>query len=77
MTKLLEQAIEKARALSDEEQDALADALFAHMATDHRLTRLSPEQVEAVKQIRADLRSGKTRIATDQELAALWSKCGL
>lgn len=77
MTKLLEQAIEKARTLSDEEQDALADALFAHMATDHPLNRLSPEQIENVKQIRADLRSGKTRIATEQELAALWGKCGL
>ena len=31
MTKLLEQAIAKVRALSESEQDAAAEALFAHM----------------------------------------------
>lgn len=77
MTKLLEQAIAKARELSDSEQDALADALFAHLARENGRIRLSPEQVADVNRIRDDLRSGRTRLATDEETAALWKKCGL
>jgi hypothetical protein len=76
MTKLLEQAIAKARELSDEEQDAAADALFAHFAGDRRNFRLTPEQVADVNRIREDLRTGRTRLATDEETAALWKKCG-
>ena len=77
MSKLLEQAIVKARELSDEEQDAIADALFAHIAGEERRTRLTPDQVADVERIRDDLRSGRTRLATDEETAALWNKCGL
>jgi len=75
MTKLLEQAIAEARELSASEQDAIADALFAHLAG--RPTRLTPEQIADVTRIRDDLRSGRTRLATDEETAALWKKCGL
>lgn len=77
MTKLLEQAIAKARELSDEEQDAIADALFAHLPGGTARLRLSPEQIADVTRIRNDLRSGRTRLATDEEAAALWKKCGL
>jgi hypothetical protein len=75
MTKLLEQAIAKARELTETEQDAIADALFAHLAGAR--PRLTPEQVADVNRIRDDLRSGRTRLATDEETAALWKKCGL
>jgi hypothetical protein len=77
MTKLLEQAIAKARELSEAEQDAIAEALFAHISGEDRHYRLTPEQIADVNQIRADLRSGRTRFATDEEIAALWKKCGL
>lgn len=77
MTKLLEQAIAKARALSEDEQDAIADAVFAHLSGDDRRYGLTPEQVADVTRIREDLRSGRTRLATDEETAALWKKCGL
>jgi hypothetical protein len=77
MTKLLEQAIAKARQLSEDEQDAIADALFAHLAGNDRRIGLTPEQVADVTRIRDDLRSGRTRLATDEETAALWKKCGL
>lgn len=76
MTKLLEQAIAEARALSDAEQDALADALFAHVAGTSRV-RLTAEQAADVARIRDDLHSGRTRLATDEEVAAVWKKCGL
>lgn len=76
MTKLLEQAIAQARELSEAEQDAVADALFAHFAGDSRY-RLSAEQAADVARIRDDLRSGRTRLATDAEVSAVWKKCGL
>jgi hypothetical protein len=77
MTKLLEQAIAKVRQLPEDAQDAAADALFAHIAGDSARYQLSSEQIEDVRRIRADLRSGKTRLAADEEVAALWKKCGL
>jgi hypothetical protein len=77
MTKLLEQAIAKARELSASEQDASADALFAHLAGGGPHYRLDPEQVADVRRIRDDLHSGRTRLATDEEVAAVWKKCGL
>jgi hypothetical protein len=54
MTKLLEQAIAKARS-----------------------TRLTPEQTADVSRIRDNLQNGQTRLATDQEAAALFKQCGL
>ena len=39
--------------------------------------RLSNEQVEEVERRRADFKMGKERYATDEEMAALWKKCGL
>jgi len=77
MTKLLEQAIAQVRELSEAEQDAAADALFAHIAGDHRRYQLTQEQVADVKRIQQDLRDGKTRLLTDEEMAAFWKKCGL
>ena len=77
MTKLLEQAIAKARELSEAEQDALADALFAHLASSEHRYGLSAEQAADVARIRDDLRSGRTRLATDEEISAVWKKCGL
>jgi hypothetical protein len=77
MTKLLDQAIAQLRQLPEEAQDDVAEALFAHIAGHERDYRLSPEQIEDVKRIQRDLRSGATRLATDAEVAALWKKCGL
>ena len=76
MTKLLEQAVEQARELPAEDQDAAADALFALMANEGRRSRLSADQVEEVQRIRDRLRSGETRLATEEETQALWKKCG-
>jgi hypothetical protein len=65
MTKQLEQAIAQARELSDSEQDAIADALFAHF-TGGKPYRLSAEQAADVARIRDDLRNGRTRLATEK-----------
>jgi putative addiction module component (TIGR02574 family) len=77
MTKLLDQAIEQARELPAEEQDALAEALFAHIANDDRPYRLTADQVEEVRRRQQDLRDGKTQLATDEEVEAVWKRCGL
>ena len=39
--------------------------------------RLSDGQVEEINRRRSDFASGKERYATDEEMAALWKKCGL
>jgi hypothetical protein len=77
MTKLLDQAIAQLRELSEAEQDAAADALFAHIAGDHRSYRLTEEQVADVKRIQHELRNGTARLLTDDEMAAFWKKCGI
>jgi hypothetical protein len=46
-------------------------------AQDTTVYRLSDEQVEEVERRRADFSVGKERYATDEEMAALWKKCGL
>jgi polyhydroxyalkanoate synthesis regulator phasin len=38
---------------------------------------LTTEQMEEVERRRADFTEGKERYATDEEMAALWKKCGL
>jgi hypothetical protein len=77
MTRLLDEAIETLRELPEEEQDAAADALFAYISSDERQHRLLPGHVEAVRRIRRDLKNGKSRLATDDEVAALRSKSRL
>jgi hypothetical protein len=43
MTKLLEEAIKVLRELSEDEQDAAANALFAYFSTDQRHDHLSTD----------------------------------
>jgi hypothetical protein len=74
MTKLLKEAIETLRELPEEEQDAAADVLFAYISNDERHYRLRPEQAEEVRRTRRNLESGKTRIATDDEVSAFKKK---
>ncbi len=76
MTKLLEQAIAEVLRLPDEAQDAAAEALFAHVAHHDRPYRLTDEQVEEINRRQQALRQGKTQLATDEEVAAMWKRCG-
>ena len=77
MSHLLDEAIETLRDLPEEEQDAAADVLFAYMANDERQYHLGPDHVEAVRRIQRDLKTGKTRLATNDEVAALRTKSRL
>jgi len=76
MTKLLEQAISQVRELSEAEQDAAAEAIFAHISGDDRRFGLTPEQVRDVERIRKALSDGTSRLATDEEIAEFWKKLG-
>ena len=71
MTKLLQEAIEQLRELPEEDQDAAADALFAFIASDERQYVLRPDQVADVRRTRGRLRSGATRPAIADEVAAV------
>jgi hypothetical protein len=77
MTRHLEEAIETLRDLPEEEQDAAADVLFAYISSEERYYSLRADQAEAVRRIRRDLKTGKTRLATDDEVAVLRSQSRL
>jgi hypothetical protein len=77
MTRSLDEAIEKLRKLPSEEQDAAADVVLSYLSSDERHYRLSPHQAEEVRRIRRDLTSGKTRLATSEEVAAAKHGVGL
>lgn len=77
MSKFFEDAIAEARALPEAEQDMAAEALLSVIHKNAVARRLTPEQVEDVKRIQRDIRDGRMAFATDEQLAALWKKCGL
>jgi len=77
MTKLLDEAVAQARMLPEDRQDQVAEALFAHIAGNRGGFRLAPEQVEEVRQIQEDLRSGAARLLSDEEMEAVWRSCSL
>ncbi len=73
MTKLFEQAIEAARALSAEEQDTLAHAIFGMVAE----TEIGP--VALGEAIRESIRVSREQIArgefaSDAEIEAIWAR---
>jgi len=75
MTKLLEKAIERARSLPDEDQDALAMAMLT-IAEDSALVEpLDDETRAAIRRGLDEVRRGA--LASDEEVAALWRRYGL
>jgi len=60
----------------ERQEDAarVLSAMEEQHATPYRLTA---EQVEEVQRRRAEFAEGRERYATDEEIAALWKKCGL
>jgi len=61
----------------DERQDEAAHVLLELEAQRTGRLRLSPQQLEEVRRIHQQIRDGSARFATDQEMEALWKKCGL
>jgi predicted transcriptional regulator len=75
MTKLLEQAIEAARALPPELQDELARMLLQFAGKDQPVIQLSREEESSLSASLAQADRGE--FATDEQVRAIWAKHGL
>jgi predicted transcriptional regulator len=73
MTKLLDQAIAKARELPEEEQDALALAILADLETD--IEPLDDETRAAIREGLEQARRGE--FVPDEEMEAFWKRHGV
>jgi len=71
MTKLLQRALENVSKLSEQEQNAAAEALFAHIAGETR------EQVKEVRRIRKNIRTGKAKLVSAGQMSKFWKKRGV
>lgn len=68
MTKLLEQALAVTSKLPPEMQDELARLILAFAGEEQEVYQLSEEELAAIDE------ADKSGLATDAEVAALWSK---
>jgi len=75
MTKVLEDAIEKVRRLPEDRQAYIAEVLEQIAAAGDDLFVVPEEHRAAVLEGLAQAERGE--FATDEEMAALWKKCGL
>ncbi|MET4260174.1 putative transcriptional regulator [Bradyrhizobium sp. S3.12.5] len=75
MTKVLEDVIEKVRRLPEDQQAYVAEVLEQIVANDGDLFIVPDEHHAAVLEGLEQAERGE--FATDQEMAALWKKCGL
>jgi predicted transcriptional regulator len=75
MTKVLEDVIEKVRRLPEDRQAYVAEVLEQIVANDGDLFVVPDEHRAAVLEGLEQAERGE--FATDQEMAALWKKCGL
>lgn len=75
MTKILEDIIEKVRRLPEDRQAYVAEVLEQIVANDGDLFVVPEEHRAAV--LEGLQQAERREFATDQEMAALWKKCGL
>jgi predicted transcriptional regulator len=75
MSKLLEKAIDKARTLPASEQDAMAMIILDAIEAGAHPARLDAGTIAALEEGLAQARRGA--FASDEEMAALWSRHGL
>lgn len=75
MTKLLDKAIEIARTLPDETQDAMALALLAMTDESAEPDELDDEARAAIRQGLAEAERGE--FASPEEIEALWRRFGV
>jgi hypothetical protein len=75
MSKLLEQAIAKARTLPEEEQDALGAVLLSMTEDDGSAVQLDEDTRAAIREGLEQARRGE--FVPDEEIEALWKRFGL
>jgi hypothetical protein len=75
MTVLLDQAIESVRALSSETQDDLARMLLQFAGVDQPPIELTDEEAASLQESIAQ--AERCDFASDEQVAAIWTKHGL
>ena len=75
MSKLLEQAIAKARTLPEEEQDALGAVLLSMTEDEGGAVQLDEDTRAAIREGLEQARRGE--FVPDEEIQALWKRFGL
>jgi uncharacterized protein YpuA (DUF1002 family) len=75
--KALEDVIERVRHWPEERQEDAAEMLLEMERQDGSGYRLTDAQAERVAAIQRDIRNGKAKFATDEQMAELWKSCGL
>ena len=75
--KNLEQLMERVRHWPERRQEDAAEVLLEMERQDSNAYQLNDAQAEEVTRIQRDLREGRGRLATDEEMAELWKSCGL
>ncbi len=75
MTKLLEQALEAARALPPEMQDDLARIVLQFAGDELPILQVTDEEDAALA--RSEAAAARGEFATDEEVRAVWAKYGL
>jgi hypothetical protein len=75
MTKLLDQAVEIARALPADEQDDIARIMLQLTGHENAPVPLSPDEQSAIAESKAQAARGE--FATDDLVRAVWARHGL
>lgn len=75
MTKLLEHAVDAARALSPAMQDDVARLLLQFLGEEQPVIQLTAEEVASFAESRAQ--ASRREFATDEKARAVWAKHGL
>ena len=73
---LVEQAIERLRALPPADQESAAETVLAIVEEYEHSYELTPEQVEEVKRTQEGLRTGSVKLLTEEETEAMWRRLG-
>ena len=75
--KELEQLVERMRQWPERRQEDAAEILLEMERQDTSGYHLTDAQVREVVRIQREVREGKAKFATDEEMAELWKSCGL
>jgi hypothetical protein len=75
MTKLLENGIDAVRDLPADQQNLAGEMLLSLAEQSKRRPRLTPAQIDDARLALAE--ADRSDFATEEEMAALWKKCGL
>ncbi len=75
--KALREVLARVESWPEERQQDAVQVLLEMERQDEAPYRLTPEQVQEVRQIRRAIREGRGVFASDEEIAELWKSVGL